>query len=124
MTGFRVAYGGAQELYGFQADLTTLGKSIGGGLPAAAYGGKASLMDLVAPSGPVYQAGTLSGNPLAVAAGLKTLEVLRRPGFYKRLEQVSARLVSGLAAEPIAQVPVTLNRGLHAHRVLHVGSGH
>jgi glutamate-1-semialdehyde 2,1-aminomutase len=111
MTGFRVAYSGAQELYGFQADLTTLGKIIGGGLPVAAYGGKASLMDWVAPSGPVYQAGTLSGNPLAVAAGLKTLEVLRRPGFYERLEQVSARLVSRLAAEAHrAQVPLTLNR--------------
>ena len=111
MTGFRVAYGGAQELYGFQADLTTLGKIIGGGLPVAAYGGKASLMDLVAPSGPVYQAGTLSGNPLAVAAGLKTLEILRRPGFYEQLEQMSARLASGLAAEAHrAQVPLTLNR--------------
>jgi glutamate-1-semialdehyde 2,1-aminomutase len=111
MTGFRVAYGGAQELYGFQADLTTLGKIIGGGLPVAAYGGKADLMDLVAPNGPVYQAGTLSGNPLAVAAGLKTLESLRRPDFYEHLEHVSARLADGLAAEAgRAQVPLTLNR--------------
>ncbi|HXX22209.1 MAG TPA: glutamate-1-semialdehyde 2,1-aminomutase, partial [Terriglobia bacterium] len=76
MTGFRVAYGGAQELYGIQTDLTTLGKIIGGGLPVGAYGGKAALMDWVAPAGPVYQAGTLSGNPLAVTAGLKTLEIL------------------------------------------------
>jgi glutamate-1-semialdehyde 2,1-aminomutase len=111
MTGFRVAYGGAQELYGVLPELTTLGKIIGGGLPVAAYGGKASLMNLVAPSGPVYQAGTLSGNPLAVAAGLKTLEVLRRPGFYSQLEQVSALLAAGLTREAAsAGVPFTLNR--------------
>src|SRR5947207_3542202 len=82
ITGFRVAYGGAQQLYGILPDLTTLGKIIGGGLPAAAYGGRAALMELVAPAGPVYQAGTLSGNPLAVAAGLKTLELLRQPDCY------------------------------------------
>jgi len=111
MTGFRVAYGGAQELYGVLPELTTLGKIIGGGLPVAAYGGKASLMNLVAPSGPVYQAGTLSGNPLAVAAGLKTLEVLRRPGFYSQLEQVSTLLAAGLTREAeSAGVPFTLNR--------------
>ena len=86
MTGFRVAYGGAQKLYKIDPDMTTLGKIIGGGLPVGAYGGKARLMDLVAPAGPVYQAGTLSGNPLAVAAGLKTLEILRRPGIYERLD--------------------------------------
>jgi glutamate-1-semialdehyde 2,1-aminomutase len=96
MTGFRIAYGGAQERFGVRADLTTLGKVIGGGLPVGAYGGRAELMDLVAPSGPVYQAGTLSGNPLAVTAGLKTLEVLRRPGAYEQLEAVSAALESGL----------------------------
>jgi glutamate-1-semialdehyde 2,1-aminomutase len=111
MTGFRVAYGGAQQLYGIQPDLTTLGKIIGGGLPVGAYGGHAALMDLVAPAGSVYQAGTLSGNPLAVAAGLKTLEVLRRPGLYERLEALAARLAAGLQAEAArAGVTLTLNR--------------
>jgi glutamate-1-semialdehyde 2,1-aminomutase len=111
MTGFRVAYGGAQELYRIQPDLTTLGKIIGGGLPVGAYGGRASLMDWVAPAGPVYQAGTLSGNPLAVAAGLKTLEILRRPGTYERLEVISNQLASGLAAAAAAAgVPLTVNR--------------
>jgi len=111
MTGFRVAYGGAQELYGIQPDLTTLGKIIGGGLPVGAYGGKASLMDWVAPAGPVYQAGTLSGNPLAVAAGLKTLEILRRPGTYEQLEVIAEKLASGLAAAAAkAGVPLTANR--------------
>jgi glutamate-1-semialdehyde 2,1-aminomutase len=111
MTGFRVAYGGAQELYKIQPDLTTLGKIIGGGLPVGAYGGKASLMDWVAPAGPVYQAGTLSGNPLALAAGLKTLEILRRPGTYQRLEMISKKLALGLAsAAAKAGVPVTVNR--------------
>lgn len=111
MTGFRIAYGGAQQLYGIRADLTTLGKVIGGGLPVGAYGGKTSLMNLVAPSGPVYQAGTLSGNPLAVAAGLKTLEVLRRPGTYERLEGLGERLSSGVLkqAERVG-VPLTVNR--------------
>jgi glutamate-1-semialdehyde 2,1-aminomutase len=111
MTGFRVAYGGAQELYKVQPDLTTLGKIIGGGLPVGAYGGKASLMDWVAPAGPVYQAGTLSGNPLAVTAGLKTLEILRRPGTYERLEVISNQLASGLAAAAAkGGVPLTVNR--------------
>src|SRR6266567_4093146 len=99
MTGFRVRYGGAQALYKIQPDLTTLGKIIGGGLPVGAFGGKASLMDIVAPAGPVYQAGTLSGNPAALAAGLKTLEILRRPATYDRLEAVSAKLAAGLARE-------------------------
>jgi glutamate-1-semialdehyde 2,1-aminomutase len=111
MTGFRVGYGGAQQLLKIRADLTTLGKIIGGGLPVGAYGGKAALMDQVAPAGPVYQAGTLSGNPLAVAAGLKTLAVIRRTGFYERLETVSARLASGLLeAARVAGVPLTVNR--------------
>jgi glutamate-1-semialdehyde 2,1-aminomutase len=111
MTGFRVAYGGAQELYRIQPDLTTLGKVMGGGLPVGAYGGKGSLMDWVAPAGPVYQAGTLSGNPLAVAAGLKTLEILRRPGTYERLEAISGKLAMGLtAAAAKAGVPLTVNR--------------
>ena len=111
MTGFRVAYGGAQQLYGIQPDLTTLGKIIGGGLPVGAYGGKAALMDLVAPAGPVYQAGTLSGNPLAVEAGLKTLELLRAPGFYERLDALAESLVAGLRAEADrASVALTINR--------------
>lgn len=111
ITGFRVAYGGAQQLYGIRPDLTTLGKVIGGGLPVGAYGGKASLMELVAPAGPVYQAGTLSGNPLAVAAGLRTLEVLRRPGTYERLEALSLKLADGLREEARrAGVSLTVNR--------------
>jgi glutamate-1-semialdehyde 2,1-aminomutase len=111
MTGFRVAYGGAQELYRMRPDLTALGKVIGGGLPVGAYGGKATLMDQIAPSGPVYQAGTLSGNPLAVTAGLKTLEILRRPGAYKKLGAVSHTLTEGLRREAKgAGIPLTVNR--------------
>jgi len=111
MTGFRVAYGGAQSLYGIRPDLTTLGKIIGGGLPVGAYGGRATLMDQVAPAGQVYQAGTLSGNPLAVVAGLKTLEVIQRPGFYQRLEALSAKLASGLAeTAQRTGVPLIVNR--------------
>ena len=111
MTGFRVAYGGAQQLYNIQPDLTTLGKVIGGGLPVGAYGGQAALMDQIAPAGPVYQAGTLSGNPLAVRAGLKTLELLRRPGSYERLEQLTARLAEGIKQRAAgAGIPITINR--------------
>lgn len=111
MTGLRVAYGGAQALYGIQPDLTCIGKIIGGGLPAAAFGGRADIMDKLAPLGPVYQAGTLSGNPLAMAAGLKTMEILGRPGAYERLEQLSARLAEGfLAAARAAAVPACVNR--------------
>jgi len=97
MTGFRVALGGAQELYGIKPDLTTLGKIIGGGLPVGAYGGRRDIMEMVAPQGPMYQAGTLSGNPLAMVAGLETLGViLDDPKFYSRLEAKAARLTSGL----------------------------
>jgi len=111
ITGFRVARGGAQKLYGIKPDLTTLGKIIGGGLPVGAYGGRAELMDRVAPSGPVYQAGTLSGNPLAVAAGAKTLEIIGRPGFYGHLERLGRRLAEGLQNGARTHgVPLTVNR--------------
>ncbi len=96
MTGFRVALGGAQAVYGITPDLTTLGKVIGGGLPVGALGGRRDLMEQLAPTGPVYQAGTLSGNPLATAAGLATLKALREPGFYESLENTTSRLVQGL----------------------------
>ena len=98
MTGFRVAKGGAQSLFGIEPDLTTLGKVVGGGMPAAAFGGKADIMASIAPDGPVYQAGTLSGNPVAMAAGLATLELLDQPGFYEALSEHTAQLVEGLAA--------------------------
>jgi glutamate-1-semialdehyde 2,1-aminomutase len=97
MTGFRVAAGGAQELYGVQPDLTCLGKILGGGLPMAAYGGRRDIMEQISPAGPVYQAGTLSGNPLAVAAGLATLQALAEDGLYDQLESQSAKLAAGLA---------------------------
>jgi glutamate-1-semialdehyde 2,1-aminomutase len=97
ITGFRVARGGAQQLFGLMPDLTILGKIVGGGLPLAAFGGRAEIMDRLAPSGDVYQAGTLSGNPLATAAGLSVLRRLRDPGVYAQLEQRSARLEEGLA---------------------------
>jgi glutamate-1-semialdehyde 2,1-aminomutase len=96
MTGFRIAYGGAQEKFGITPDLTTLGKVIGGGLPVGAYGGRADIMAMVAPSGPMYQAGTLSGNPLAMTAGIKTLELLQRPGTYEYLDKVTKSLTEGL----------------------------
>jgi glutamate-1-semialdehyde 2,1-aminomutase len=98
MTGFRVAFGGAQARYGVTPDMTTLGKIVGGGLPVGAYGGRRDIMSVIAPLGPVYQAGTLSGNPLAVAAGQKMLELLARAGTYETLERTSAQLVDGLAA--------------------------
>jgi glutamate-1-semialdehyde 2,1-aminomutase len=97
MTGFRLSMGGAQQLYGIQPDMTTLGKIIGGGLPVGAYGGRAEIMDMVAPLGPVYQAGTLSGNPLAMAAGLAMLRELKKdPGIYAQLEQRSSEVVQGV----------------------------
>ena len=111
ITGFRVAYGGAQSRYGVQPDLTTLGKVIGGGLPVGAYGGRAELMDRVAPAGDVYQAGTLSGNPLAMAAGLATLEALRRLDPYPRLEALGQKLERGIAAAAEKEgVPVRVQR--------------
>jgi glutamate-1-semialdehyde 2,1-aminomutase len=96
MTGFRVHPGGAQALYGVTPDLTTLGKVIGGGLPVGAYGGRREIMELVAPAGPVYQAGTLSGNPLAMTAGIETLRALAEPGVWDALERAGARLEAGL----------------------------
>ncbi|MFZ5652451.1 MAG: glutamate-1-semialdehyde 2,1-aminomutase [Bacillota bacterium] len=96
ITGFRLSYGGAQGLYGIMPDLTCLGKIIGGGLPVGAYGGRKEIMSMVSPSGPVYQAGTLSGNPLAVSAGIAALRALGRPGFYDELDKKASRLTSGL----------------------------
>ena len=111
MTGFRVAYGGAQVLYNIAPDLTCLAKVIGGGLPVGAYGGKEEIMSQIAPDGPVYQAGTLSGNPLAMAAGIATLRALQAPGFYESLEKTSARLAQGLVrAAGNAGVPVVADR--------------
>jgi glutamate-1-semialdehyde 2,1-aminomutase len=99
MTGFRLAFGGAQELFAIQPDLTTMGKIIGGGLPVGAYGGASEIMDLVAPLGPVYQAGTLSGNPLAMAAGYATLRYLREhKDVYAKLDKLSAEVVAGVDA--------------------------
>lgn len=97
MSGFRAARGGAQQLYNIKPDLTTLGKVIGGGLPVGAFGGRSDIMQMLAPSGPVYQAGTLSGNPVAMAAGLATLEEITQPGFYQQLQQATQRLIDGLA---------------------------
>jgi glutamate-1-semialdehyde 2,1-aminomutase len=102
MTGFRVARGGAQQRFGISPDLTTLGKIIGGGMPAAAFGGRADVMAWLAPEGPVYQAGTLSGNPLAMAAGLATLAALGSDAFYDSLERKAQKLVSGLAVAAAA----------------------
>ena len=111
MTGFRVAWGGAQGLYNVRPDLTCLGKVIGGGLPCAAYGGPRKIMEMVSPAGPVYQAGTLSGNPLAMAGGLATLEILQEPEAYERLERKGALLADGLvAAAKGAGVPLAVNR--------------
>lgn len=96
MTGFRISYGGAQGKFGVTPDLTTMGKVIGGGLPVGAYGGRRDIMEMVAPAGPMYQAGTLSGNPLAMTAGMKTLEILQRPGNYEHLETITSKLIGGL----------------------------
>jgi glutamate-1-semialdehyde 2,1-aminomutase len=114
MTGFRVAYGGAQEIYRVKPDLTCFGKIIGGGLPVGAYGGRRKIMSQIAPQGPVYQAGTLSGNPLAMAAGVATLKQLKKKGFYEKLQKKSARLAAGLAQSAArAGIPAQVN---------HVGS--
>ena len=111
ITGFRIAYGGAQQRYGIKADLTCLGKIVGGGLPAAAFGGKAEIMDMLAPLGPVYQAGTLSGNPLACAAANATLEILSDPKCYQQLEKTSALLEYGLAEAAVrSRCRITINR--------------
>jgi len=111
ITGFRLAVGGAQELFGITADITCLGKIIGGGLPAAAVGGRADIMDMLAPLGPVYQAGTLSGNPIATAAANATLDILTKGDCYQKLESSAAQLEAGLAkAAKDAKIPVTINR--------------
>jgi glutamate-1-semialdehyde 2,1-aminomutase len=111
ISGFRSSYGGAQALYGIKPDLTVLGKIIGGGLPVGAYGGRKDIMDLIAPSGPVYQAGTLSGNPLAVSAGIATLKQLKAHGLYKKLDERSAVLAKGIgAAAKKAGIPLTQTR--------------
>jgi glutamate-1-semialdehyde 2,1-aminomutase len=110
MTGFRVALGGAQQLYGIKPDLTTLGKIVGGGMPVGAFGGRRDIMEHIAPLGPVYQAGTLSGNPVAMAAGLATLEGLTAPGFHAKLETATDRLVNGIKdAAHEAGVPLSTN---------------
>ncbi len=111
MSGFRVAWGGAQTLYDVRPDIVCLGKVIGGGLPVGAYGASRMLMEMISPAGKVYQAGTLSGNPLAMSCGLATLEILKEPGTYDQLEQSSARLANGLKeAAAAANVPVAINR--------------
>lgn len=111
ITGFRVAYGGAQQRYGVAPDITCLGKIIGGGMPVGAYGGSAEIMATVAPLGPMYQAGTLSGNPVAMAAGAATLEALREPGVYEALEAKASRLAAGLQAVfADAETPLCVNR--------------
>ena len=108
MTGFRISYGGAQAHFGVTPDLTTMGKVIGGGLPVGAYGGRADIMGMVAPAGPMYQAGTLSGNPLAMTAGIKTLELLKQPGTYDKLTATTQKLVAGIKeAAQAAGLPIT-----------------
>ena len=112
ITGFRVAYGGAQALYGITPDLTCLGKIIGGGLPVGAYGGRREIMGMMAPTGPVYQAGTLSGNPLAMTAGIETLKILSQPGVYEQLEKTASRLEQG-----ITEATSSINSGINISRV-------
>jgi len=112
ITGFRVAYGGAQELYGVVPDLTCLGKVIGGGLPVGAYGGRAEVMERMAPAGPVYQAGTLSGNPLAMTAGIETLAILREGNAYATLNDNACRLADGIGA-----VATTSGKAIQVSRI-------
>jgi glutamate-1-semialdehyde 2,1-aminomutase len=108
MTGFRVALGGAQAIYKIKPDLTCLGKVIGGGMPVGAFGGRRDIMQQLSPSGPIYQAGTLSGNPIAMTAGLKTLEIISRPNFYRDLSRKTAYLLAGLQmAADAHQIPFT-----------------
>ncbi|MBA7700884.1 Glutamate-1-semialdehyde 2,1-aminomutase [subsurface metagenome] len=111
ITGFRVAYGGAQTIYGIHPDLTCLGKIIGGGLPVGAYGGKKEIMDMISPTGPVYQAGTFSGNPLAMTAGIETLKVLRQEEVYESLERAATLLEEG-----IVEIASSLNLLLNVSR--------
>ena len=111
ITGFRLEYGGAQTKYGITPDITTLGKIIGGGLPVGAYGGRAEIMEMVAPLGPMYQAGTLSGNPLAVSAGVATLTELKKPGVYQHIDGLAQQLARGLSdVFGRYEVPGTINR--------------
>jgi glutamate-1-semialdehyde 2,1-aminomutase len=111
MTGFRVALGGAQSVYSITPDLTTLGKIIGGGMPVGAFGGKGEIMEKLAPLGPVYQAGTLSGNPIAMTAGLATMDIISEPGFYEALTEKTTKLVAGIrAAAKDAGIPMTSNQ--------------
>jgi len=124
MTGFRVARGGAQEFYGIRPDLTTLGKIVGGGLPVGAFGGRREIMEHIAPLGPVYQAGTLSGNPVAMAAGLATLEGLQAEGIYARLAATTDRLVAGIAdAAARAGVPLATNHVCGMFGLFFTGAG-
>jgi len=96
MTGFRISYGGAQQYWGIEPDLSTFGKVIGGGLPVGAYAGKREIMEKVAPAGPMYQAGTLSGNPLAMTAGIETMKILKQPGSYEQLDSMTSKLINGI----------------------------
>ena len=124
MTGFRVAKGGAQALFGFEPDLTTLGKVVGGGMPAAAFGGKAEIMNSIAPDGPVYQAGTLSGNPVAMAAGIATLELIDQPGFFETLGLRTAQLAEGFkSAADAAGIPLAVEHAGGMFGFVFTGSG-
>jgi glutamate-1-semialdehyde 2,1-aminomutase len=122
VTGFRLAYGGAQTLWGIKPDLTTLGKIVGGGFPIGAYGGRREIMDLVAPNGPVYQAGTLSGNPVAVAAGIACLKTLRTEKPYKRMAQLTGLLTDRIGQEAArAGLPIQIHSGASMFTVFFTG---